>query len=106
MSSLPMETEDGIPISRNVDDDDEYEYRNEIVADHPAEGDDYDEGGRLEATILERNANDVNDSIKDDDDDDDDRKKMNNLIECSASILLPFSEEVAFDAFSDLTRQP
>jgi len=29
-----------------------------------------------------------------------------NLIECSASILLPFSEDVAFDAFSDLTRQP
>ena len=28
------------------------------------------------------------------------------LIECSASIMLPFSEEVAFDAFSDLTRQP
>ena len=28
------------------------------------------------------------------------------LIECSASILLPFSEEVAFDYFSDLTRQP
>ena len=28
------------------------------------------------------------------------------LIECSASIMLPFSEDVAFDAFSDLTRQP
>lgn len=28
------------------------------------------------------------------------------LIECSASIVLPFSEDVAFDAFSDLTRQP
>lgn len=27
-------------------------------------------------------------------------------IECSASIDLPFSAEVAFDAFSDLTRQP
>ena len=32
------------------------------------------------------------------------RKKK--LIECSASIMLPFSEDVAFDAFSDLTRQP
>ena len=29
-----------------------------------------------------------------------------NLIECSASVVLPFSEDVAFDAFSDLTRQP
>lgn len=29
-----------------------------------------------------------------------------NLIECSASVILPFSEDVAFDAFSDLTRQP
>ena len=28
------------------------------------------------------------------------------LIECQASITLPFSAEVAFDAFSDLTRQP
>mmetsp|Transcript_14682 Transcript_14682/g.35382 ORF Transcript_14682/g.35382 Transcript_14682/m.35382 type:complete len:299 (+) Transcript_14682:165-1061(+) len=28
------------------------------------------------------------------------------LIECSATIMLPFSENVAFDAFSDLTRQP
>lgn len=28
------------------------------------------------------------------------------LIVCSASIMLPFSEEIAFDAFSDLTRQP
>lgn len=28
------------------------------------------------------------------------------LIECNASILLPFGADVAFDAFSDLTRQP
>ncbi len=28
------------------------------------------------------------------------------MIQCSASVLLPFSEDVAFDAFSDLTRQP
>lgn len=28
------------------------------------------------------------------------------LIECSAKISLPFSAEVAFEAFSDLTRQP
>lgn len=28
------------------------------------------------------------------------------LIECSTSIMLPFSEQVAFEAFSDLTRQP
>ncbi|KAL7489914.1 hypothetical protein ACHAW6_015653 [Cyclotella cf. meneghiniana] len=28
------------------------------------------------------------------------------LIECHASILLPFPADVAFDAFSDLTRQP
>ena len=32
--------------------------------------------------------------------------KKKKLIECSASIMLPFSEDVAFDAFSDLTRQP
>jgi len=35
-----------------------------------------------------------------------DGKSNKKLIECSASILLPFSEDVAFDAFSDLTRQP
>lgn len=28
------------------------------------------------------------------------------LIECNASIVLPFGADVAFDAFSDLTRQP
>ena len=33
-------------------------------------------------------------------------KKKKKLIECSASIMLPFSEDVAFDAFSNLTRQP
>ena len=40
--------------------------------------------------------------------DGEDATTINNkkLIECSASIILPFSEEVAFDAFSDLTRQP
>ena len=33
-------------------------------------------------------------------------KKKKKLIECSASIMLPFAEDVAFDAFADLTRQP
>jgi hypothetical protein len=28
------------------------------------------------------------------------------LIECDASVVLPFGADVAFDAFSDLTRQP
>ena len=34
------------------------------------------------------------------------KKKKKKLIECSASIMLPFAEDVAFDAFADLTRQP
>ena len=38
--------------------------------------------------------------------DKDDKSRSKNLIECSASIMLPFPEDVAFDAFSDLTRQP
>ena len=39
----------------------------------------------------------------------DDKKALKNnkkKIECSASIMLPFSADVAFTAFSDLTRQP
>ena len=28
------------------------------------------------------------------------------LVECSAAIVLPFSKDVAFEAFSDLSRQP
>ena len=38
----------------------------------------------------------------------DDEALINNKkrIECSASIMLPFSADVAFSAFSDLTRQP
>ena len=36
----------------------------------------------------------------------DTEKKSKKLIECSARISLPFSVDVAFDAFSDLTRQP
>ncbi|KAL7531859.1 hypothetical protein ACHAXR_007304 [Thalassiosira sp. AJA248-18] len=45
--------------------------------------------------------------VKDDnDDEEDDVKSKKKLIECSASIALPFSEDVAFDAFADLTRQP
>ncbi|KAL3796143.1 hypothetical protein HJC23_000646 [Cyclotella cryptica] len=35
-----------------------------------------------------------------------DREDSKKLIECNASILLPFPADVAFDAFSDLTRQP
>mmetsp|Transcript_34014 Transcript_34014/g.62555 ORF Transcript_34014/g.62555 Transcript_34014/m.62555 type:complete len:331 (-) Transcript_34014:60-1052(-) len=38
--------------------------------------------------------------------DKEDKNKSKKLIECTASILLPFAEDVAFDAFSDLTRQP
>jgi hypothetical protein len=34
------------------------------------------------------------------------REDSKKLIECHASILLPFPADVAFDAFSDLTRQP
>ena len=46
------------------------------------------------------------------DDDDNDstdpigESRQKRLIECSAAIVLPFSSEVAFDAFSDLSRQP
>lgn len=36
----------------------------------------------------------------------DNRSDSKRLIECFASIMLPFSQDVAFDAFSDLTRQP
>ena len=35
-----------------------------------------------------------------------DEKMKKKLIECTATITLPFSETIAFDAFSDLTRQP
>jgi hypothetical protein len=42
-------------------------------------------------------------SLNDGDDQEVNDKK---LIECNASILLPFGADVAFDAFSDLTRQP
>lgn len=45
-------------------------------------------------------------AFKEDDADDGNKTKNKKLIECSASIMLPFSEDVAFDAFSDLTRQP
>ena len=51
-------------------------------------------------TLLAAN-NDINEE-----EEDTDNSKKNKVIECSASILLPFSEEVAFDNFSDLTRQP
>ena len=47
----------------------------------------------------------ANNDINEEEEDTNNLKK-NKLIECSASILLPFSEEVAFDYFSDLTRQP
>jgi len=53
-------------------------------------------------TLLLAN-NDIN---EEEEEEDTDNSKKNKLIECSASILLPFSEEVAFDYFSDLTRQP
>ena len=48
----------------------------------------------------------ANNDINEEEEEEDTNKKKNKLIECSASILLPFSEEVAFDYFSDLTRQP
>jgi hypothetical protein len=37
------------------------------------------------------------------DDDDATRKR---LVVCKADIVLPFSEDLAFEYFSDLTRQP
>lgn len=37
------------------------------------------------------------------DDDDGTRKR---LVVCKADIVLPFSEDLAFEYFSDLTRQP
>ena len=40
------------------------------------------------------------------DDNDKEIGERKKLIECNASLLLPFSADVAFDAFSDLTRQP
>ena len=124
-----METEDGMPAIRENynddenDDDDDDECRNKIIVDHPTEEDDDEEGG-VKFAILEcyDNGNIISDNIIIDDYEEDDsididtaaaaatsgntEKTRSNFIECSASILLPFSEEVAFDAFSDLTRQP
>ncbi|KAL3802759.1 hypothetical protein ACHAW5_008863 [Stephanodiscus triporus] len=54
---------------------------------------------------LGRNAGDAKDEFHDHHDDDDDATSRT-LIECSADILLPFSEDLAFEYFSDLTRQP
>mmetsp|Transcript_12953 Transcript_12953/g.26353 ORF Transcript_12953/g.26353 Transcript_12953/m.26353 type:complete len:306 (+) Transcript_12953:137-1054(+) len=43
---------------------------------------------------------------EDEEDEEEDAINPKRLIECSAKITLPFSAEVAFEAFSDLTRQP
>ena len=40
------------------------------------------------------------------DDDDDDDATRKRLVVCKADIVLPFSEDLAFEYFSDLTRQP
>ena len=56
---------------------------------------------RTRVTLLANN-----DFNEEEEEEDTDNSKKNKLIACSASILLPFSEEVAFDYFSDLTRQP
>jgi len=48
----------------------------------------------------------ASDEIEEEEVDDESLKNNKNKIECSASIMLPFSADVAFTAFSDLTRQP
>mmetsp|Transcript_171 Transcript_171/g.288 ORF Transcript_171/g.288 Transcript_171/m.288 type:complete len:294 (+) Transcript_171:39-920(+) len=48
----------------------------------------------------------ASDEIEEEEVDDKSLKNNKKKIECSASIMLPFSADVAFTAFSDLTRQP
>mmetsp|Transcript_4976 Transcript_4976/g.10464 ORF Transcript_4976/g.10464 Transcript_4976/m.10464 type:complete len:277 (-) Transcript_4976:1362-2192(-) len=48
----------------------------------------------------------ASDEIEEEEVDDKALKNNKKKIECSASIMLPFSADVAFTAFSDLTRQP
>mmetsp|Transcript_21039 Transcript_21039/g.31166 ORF Transcript_21039/g.31166 Transcript_21039/m.31166 type:complete len:295 (-) Transcript_21039:102-986(-) len=48
----------------------------------------------------------ASDEIEEEEVDDESLKNNKKKIECSASIMLPFSADVAFTAFSDLTRQP
>ncbi len=57
---------------------------------------------------LSENEIDMNYATTDDEfeEEDDTLKNNKKKIECSASIMLPFSADVAFTAFSDLTRQP
>ena len=58
-------------------------------------------------SLDENNEIDIN-YTSEEEDEADDEELINNKkrIECSASIMLPFSADVAFSAFSDLTRQP
>ena len=58
----------------------------------------------IEDDIEQYYSGDTDTSTEDDNNDNSQKKKR--LIECSARIMLPFPEDVAFDAFSDLTRQP
>lgn len=48
----------------------------------------------------------TDDSVSNEEADPGNEENAKKLIECNASILLPFSPHIAFDAFSDLTRQP
>jgi hypothetical protein len=52
----------------------------------------------------EEEEDDDTDAGGDDDDDDDGTRRR--LVVCKADIVLPFSEDLAFEYFSDLTRQP
>ena len=58
-------------------------------------------------SLDENNEIDIN-YTSEEDEEVDNEALINNKkrIECSASIMLPFSADVAFSAFSDLTRQP
>jgi len=66
----------------------------------------YNDDNQIDLENTEDDINEYNSAEGGTEEDKDDKSRSKNLIECSASIMLPFPEDVAFDAFSDLTRQP
>lgn len=65
----------------------------------------------IDLQLLQLEEEDLSDILLDDmnnneDAEDTTSENAKKLIECNASIVLPFGADVAFDAFSDLTRQP
>jgi hypothetical protein len=67
--------------------------------------------GRLENSRDDGDGDDTKDDIDDgeeyeDEDDVENERTRRRLIVCEADIVLPFSEDLAFEYFSDLTRQP